>query len=448
MSLRPHSGSTFLVGLTLVGCALISAAVAQEVPDDAAHVRTLGAPVDYLSDVKPILVRRCYSCHGPDAESRHADLRFDSRSNVIRDRDGYSIVVPGRADESEMMNRISGSDPEDLMPPSGERLSEAEVDVIRRWIDQGAGYARHWSFEPVGDPPVPEIETALETTVRDPIDAFIQERIDAAGLSAAGDATPSEQVRRLSFDVTGLPPDPDVVRAFESEPSDEAWSDLVDAHLDSPAFGERWGRHWLDLVRYAETYGHEFDYPIHEAWKYRDYVIRAFNGDLPYDRFLTEHVAGDLLEPRLDEISGTNQAELATGFWHLHQAVHGPTDVRLDEIERVDNQIDVFTKTFMGLTVSCARCHDHKFDPISQADYYGLAGYLRSSRRDLGYQDPHGRYARMHDDLQRARAGFREELRGASDEDARIALVKTLDTLHAPWFGGRNGFDREQIRLR
>ena len=419
-----------LIGFVPASLVVLHAATAQEIPADSAHERRLGETVDYLADVKPILVRRCYACHGPDGESRESDLRFDRRDDATRDRDGYAVIVPGRSDESELLYRIASDDPGDLMPPSGEPLSAEEIDIVRRWIDQGAEYARHWSFEPVRDPVTPDPGSAGDGLVRDPIDAFILDRLESSGLHAAGDAEPAEQIRRLAFDVTGLPPKPDRVRMFEDDPSDEQWAGIVDDYLDSPAFGERWGRHWLDLVRYAETYGHEFDYPIHEAWKYRDYVIQALNEDLPYDRFLTEHVAGDIIEPRIDDRTGTNQSELATGFWHLHQGVHAPTDVRLDEIDRVDNQIDVLTKTFMGLTVSCARCHDHKFDPISQADYYGLAGYLRSSRRDLGYQDPYGRLALIHDDLQRIENAFRREIVTASDESSRSVLMRTLDTVH------------------
>ncbi|MCH2143782.1 MAG: PSD1 and planctomycete cytochrome C domain-containing protein [Phycisphaerales bacterium] len=404
---------------------------AQDVPMDEEHLRSLGEPVDYLSDVKPILVRRCYSCHGPDGDARKADLRFDDRADAIRDRDGVSIIVPGRADLSEMLHRIDPEDPDDRMPPEGEGLSPDEIDIIRRWVDQGAAYARHWSFEPVIDVVAPEVVEEHAGLVRDPIDNFILARLHDAGLSPASDAPPATQVRRLAFDLTGLPPSVAEVESFERDPSDANWDRLVDHYLDSPDFGERWGRHWLDLVRYAETYGHEFDYPIHDAWRYRDYVIRALNADVPYDRFLREHVAGDLLEPRIDRDTGVNQSVLATGFWHLHQAVHGPTDVRLDELERVDNQIDVLSKTFMGLTVSCARCHDHKFDPISQADYYGLAGYLRSSRRSQTYLDPGGSLETSRSALRALHRDMRDELDAAARAADDGLLRSTLDVVRS-----------------
>ena len=401
----------------------------QQPPADAAHERLLGDPVDYLADVKPILVRRCYACHGPDADSRKADLRLDDRGDAIRSRDGYSILAPGRSHESEIMLRIDPEDPGDRMPPEGEPLSAEEIEIIRRWVDQGAGYDRHWSFEPVRRVEAPKVADRHEHLVRDPIDRFIHARLDEVGIEPSGDATPATQLRRLAFDLTGLPPDPEDVIAFELDPSDEHWDRLVANHLDSPEFGERWGRHWLDLVRYAETCGHEFDYPIHDAWRYRDYVIRAMNDDVPYDRLLREHLAGDLLDARIDPETGINQSVLGTGFYHLHQAVHAPVDVRLDELDRVDNQIDVISKTFLGLTVSCARCHDHKFDPITQADYYGLAGYLRSSRRSRTYLDPGGllelRRSEL-EDLQRRRQPL---LRAAADRADDEMLTRTLSIL-------------------
>ena len=184
----------------------------------------------------------------------------------------------------------------------------------------------------------------------------------------------------MTFDLIGLPPTPDEIDAFLRDDSPDAFDKVVDRLLASPQFGERWARHWLDLVRYAETRGHEFDYVIPNAYQYRDYVIRAFNADVPYDQFVTEHVAGDLLDqPRLHPTEGFNESILGTGFWFLGEEVHSPVDIRQDEADRFDNRIDVLTKTFLGLTVSCARCHDHKFDAISTKDYYSLFGFLESS---------------------------------------------------------------------
>ena len=426
MRITPSRQLLIICSALLPSLGFVPDAFAQQPPADEAHERSLGEPVDFLLEVKPILVRRCYACHGPDPDGRAADLRLDDRADAIRERDGIRVIVPGRADESELLRRILPDHPEDRMPPTGEGLTTEEIDVLRRWIDQGAGYRRHWSFEPVRDPTPPEVRSDWSGLVREPIDRFLLERIEQAGLEPAGDATPSEQLRRLAFDLTGLPPDPEDVVAFERDPSDRNWDGFVERYLASPDFGERWARHWMDLVRYAETCGHEFDYPIADAWRYRDYLIRALNDDVPYDRLLREHLAGDLLDPRIDPETGIDQSVLGTAFYHFHQAVHGPVDVRQDQLERIDNQIDVMTKAFTGMTVSCARCHDHKFDPISQADYYGFVGYLQGSRRTRTYLDPQGR-------LESARAEI-ESIREAAALDLALAAERADSDPLAPRF--------------
>ncbi len=212
-------------------------------------------------------------------------------------------------------------------------------------------------------------------------------------------------IRRVYFDLIGLPPPPEAVEQFVSDSSPQALESLVDRLLASPRFGERWARHWLDLVRYAETFGHEFDYPIEHAWQYRDYVIRALNADVPYDQFVTEQIAGDLLpEPRLHPTERFNESIIGTGFWFFGEQVHSPVDVLQDEADRVDNQIDVLGKTFLGLTVGCARCHDHKFDAISMRDVYALWGIAKSTRPHTAYLDPHGKIEEATEQLAARRA--------------------------------------------
>ena len=196
-------------------------------------------------------------------------------------------------------------------------------------------------------------------------------------------------IRRVYFDIIGLPPSIKEVDDFVADESPDAFEKVVDGLLASPHFGERWARHWMDLTRFAETHGHEFDYPIAHAFEYRDYLIRAFNQNVPYDQFIREHIAGDLLpQPRENPKSRFNESVIGTGFWFLGEATHGPVDSRGDEAGRIDNQIDVMSKTFLGLTVACARCHDHKFDAISDEDYYALSGFLQSSRKQLAMLDP------------------------------------------------------------
>ena len=365
------------------------------VPDDAIHagVPAVDATIDFNRDVRPILVARCFACHGPDASTRKRSLRLDVRAGAVEPaKPGRRpAVLPHDASGSLLLERIT--DDLDPMPPSGEPLTTDEVEILRRWIDAGAEYDGHWSWKPIQDPAPPTVEEDRSATVRNDVDRFIDDRLHAEGLTAAGDATPARQIRRLAFDLTGLPPDRESIEGFERDPSDEHWNRIVEAYLASPAFGERWGRHWLDLVRYAETYGHEFDYPVREAWRYRDWVVRAFNQDLGYDRFVAEQIAGDLLDPRPNPVDGTNESVIGTGHWYFHQAVHAPTDVTQDQSERISNQLEVFGQGFLGLTVACARCHDHKFDAISTRDYYALSGYLQSMHQGYAYLDPHARIA-------------------------------------------------------
>ena len=238
--------------------------------------------------------------------------------------------------------------------------------------DEMAARQQHWAWQPLRD--------VRPTTGGHPVDAFLGAELRAHGLTPSPPARPTTQLRRLWFDLVGLPPTPEAVERWLADPSEQAWQREVDALLASPHFGERWGRHWLDLVRYSETLGHEFDYELPNAWRYRDYVIRAWNADLPYDQFVREHVAGDLLaEPRLAE-DGSNESVQATASWWFPEQTHSPVDAMQHQADRIDNQIDVFGKAFLGMTIACARCHDHKFDAIPTKDYYGLFGFVQSSR--------------------------------------------------------------------
>jgi hypothetical protein len=236
-----------------------------------------------------------------------------------------------------------------------------------------------WVWQPLLDCAPPRV--ADESWPRDPLDAFVLSRLEQHGLRPAAPAEPAVWLRRVWFDLVGLPPEPEAIAAFEADPSPAARARVVDQLLGSPHFGERWARHWLDVVRYAESLGHEFDFPIPNAWRYRDYVVRALNADVPFREFAIEHLAGDLLPaPRLDPVTGENESVQATAFWWFAEQTHGPVDPKKHEADRIDNQIDVATKAFLGVTVACARCHDHKFDAIRSADYYALYGFVASSR--------------------------------------------------------------------
>lgn len=341
--------------------------------------------VDFNQHIRPILSSNCYTCHGPDISSREAGLRLDLRdSAIVVLESGAAAVVPGDHKASELIRRVSTTNEDDRMPPLEVKrtLSEYEVALLKRWIDQGAEWKKHWSLEPVGAPVPPSV--FKRKFVDNDIDRFIVNRLEEEGLRPADKASRESLVRRLSFVLTGLPPSPEGVRAFLNDRSPDAYEKLVDRMLDSPHFGERWARHWMDVARYADTKGHEFDYPVVGAWQYRDYLIRAFNQDIPYDEFLTEQLAGDLLsEPRIDKEHGFNESVLGTAFFALGEGTHSPVDLVIDESERINNIIDVTSKTFQGLTVSCAKCHDHKFDPIPTADYYSWYGIIKSTRFGL-----------------------------------------------------------------
>lgn len=349
----------------------------------------------YESEVRPILARRCYECHSGETDNLQGELRLDGRTAMVTG--GYSgpAVVPHQPEESLLYKAVEYLDPALQMPPS-ERLSDREIAVLKDWIERGApapaGEATdgpqtidvaarrdaHWAWQPVKRPELPKV--AQEDWARDDFDRFILARLEAAGLSPASEAERLVWLRRVTFDLTGLPPTREEIDNFLADSSPNAYAVVVDRLLASPAFGEAWGQHWLDLMRYAETKGHEGDYKLPNAWRYRDYVIRAFNANVPYNQFVREHIAGDrIAPPRLHPETKANESIIGTAFWHLGEATHSPVDIRGEEADRVDNQIDTFSKAFLGMTVACSRCHDHKFDAIPQSDYYAIAGFLQSS---------------------------------------------------------------------
>jgi mono/diheme cytochrome c family protein len=380
-------------------------------------------PIDddyFEKKVRPILVANCVSCHG--AQKQKGELRLDAKAAFARGGESGPAVAPGDPAKSRLVQAVRYDD-DTKMPPKG-KLADADIAVLTEWVKGGAPWpddgtvakgadktfdlrarARaHWSFQPIRRPAVPDVRTP-KADARNEIDRFLLAKLDGAGLTFAPPADRGALLRRVTFDLIGLPPTPAELDAFVKDPAPDAYERVVDRLLASPQYGERWGRHWLDLVRYAETQGHEFDFEIPDAWRYRDYVVRALNADLPFDRFLTEHVAGDLLpEPRRDPKTGVNDSLLATGFWWLGEAKHSPVDARAEFADRTDNQIDVFGKAVFGLTVSCARCHDHKFDAIATKDYYALFGVLSSSRFNRADISDPAAAVKTLDELARVRA--------------------------------------------
>ncbi|MFM1822509.1 MAG: hypothetical protein RI967_775 [Planctomycetota bacterium] len=371
-----------VVAPRILGCA---AAAAMPVGLAAAGEAT----VDFDREVRPVLTAKCLACHGPDAEAREAGLRLDTFEGATALlRSGKRAIVPGDPAASELLVRTAAHDPDDRMPPTGEPLSAAERAAIERWIEEGAAYTEPWAFAPMAASPPPAVrDGAWCFDTVSPIDRFVLATREAEGLAApVRDAAPEALLRRLSFDLRGLPPDPADLAAFAADPSAARYDALVERYLADPAFGERWARHWLDLARYAETLGHEFDYPIPHAWRYRDWVIDAFNADLPVGRFMAEQIAGDLLEPR-PALGLANAAPVATAWWFLGPATHAPVDVRQDEADRIAGSVDTLGRSMLGMTVFCARCHDHKFDPIPASDFFAIAGTMRNTRRVEGFLD-------------------------------------------------------------
>ena len=371
----------------------------------------------FETEVRPILVERCFECHGPDSQELAGGLSLASRKDILIGGDSGAAIEPGDTTRSLLIEAVRYGD-RVQMPPD-QKMSLDEIATLMRWVDDQAPWPleddvrrkadtefdlqgrrdSHWAWQAIDNPSLPKVNAT--DWQRQPLDRFILAKLEDKKLSPAADADLTTWLRRVTFDLSGLPPTAQQVQMFVKDMEDAAAvsngsqalqatirSKVVDRLLASPTFGERWARHWMDLVRYAETAGHEFDYPLLNASEYRDYVIRAFNSDVGYDRFVAEHIAGDLLpDPRENPEHHFNESQIATAFWYLGEANHAPVDVLGDEANRIDNQIDVFGKTFLGMTIACARCHDHKFDAISAQDYYSLAGILQSTRRDIGVLD-------------------------------------------------------------
>jgi hypothetical protein len=310
-------------------------------------------------DIRPLLSDKCFFCHGPDPKNRKADLRLDERDVAVKAK----AIVPGKPGESEIIARIVTSDADDHMPPAKSKLdgfTPAEVDLLRRWIAEGAEYEPHWSFIPLK--PVAVVKQGDEQ----PIDGIVSAALEKRGLKLQSEADRNTLIRRVSFDLTGLPPTPEEVAAFEKDAAPGAYERLVDRLLASPRFGERMAVDWLDIARYADSYGFQVDRE-REMWPWRDWVIRAYNDNLPFDKFITWQIAGDLLP------NATDDQILATAFNRLHQQESEGGSVEEEyRVEYVCDRVQTFATAFLGLTFECSRCHDHKYDPITQKDYYGL----------------------------------------------------------------------------
>jgi hypothetical protein len=337
--------------------------------------------VDFRKDVLPILSENCFACHGPDAKTRKADLRLDTKESALRTKD--PLIVPGKSDESELFNRVTSGDPEEVMPPlkSGKKLSGTQIEILKKWIDEGASWHQHWAFEPISRPAFPAVRD--KSWPRNPIDRFILARLEREGLAPSSAASEATLARRLTLDLAGLPPEPAEVDALVLG-GPTAYDALVDRLLASPLYGERMAMDWLDGARYADTNGYQNDF-ARTMWPWRDWVIHAYNANLPFDGFLVEQLAGDLLpKPKLDQ-------RIATGFNRNNRTVTEAGSI--EEEWRIENAVDRVETTatvFLGLTVGCARCHDHKFDPVSQVDFYRFLGFFNSVNEQGVYTETRG----------------------------------------------------------
>ena len=346
-----------------------------------------GQNVDFNRDVRPILSENCFACHGPDGEARKGDLRLDIEEEARKDFGGYFALVPQQPEQSEVWLRVDTDDEDDIMPPpkAKKTLTAAEKSILKRWIEQGANYAKHWAYVAPEKAELPKIqEEGFE--IRNFIDAFVLERIKEAGLKPSAEAAPNQLIRRLSLDLIGLPPTPEEVSQFVAAwevDTEAAYDELITRLLESERFGERWARPWLDLARYADSNGFQAD-QLRDSWAYRDWVIEAFNANMPYDRFTIEQLAGDLLP------NATLDQKIATGF---HRTVTCNVEAGVHpEANRVDQVVDRVNTTgtvWLGSTLECAQCHDHKYDPFTMKDYYSIFAYFNNT--PLEVRNPSGK---------------------------------------------------------
>jgi hypothetical protein len=335
-----------------------------------------GQHFDFNQDVQPILASNCFSCHGPDPEMRKAGLRLDLEESAFKKRPGHpDAIVPGHPERSELVKRIESKDPHYRMPQSAQGeakpMKAADIAILKEWIKEGAVYRPHWAFEKPVRPQVP-IADRNAGWAKTPIDAFILARMKKEGLNPSAEADKMTLIRQVTLDLTGLLPTPAEVKAFVRDGSPEAYEHLVDRLLASPAFGEQRARYWLDYARYADTYGLHFD-NSRDIWPYRDYLIRSFNSNKPFDQFAMEQIAGDLLPAKnLDPL-------IASGYVRLGVSSNeGGTIPEELRVNMARERTEAYGATFMGLTVGCAVCHDHKFDPTTQKDFYSLSAFFNN----------------------------------------------------------------------
>jgi hypothetical protein len=377
---RERQRSTVAATALLVCAAFLSAGDKRTEADNPAP-----ATVDYVTDIQPLLKKHCYDCH--DADTAESGLRLDARRPALQGGDSGAAIVPGKSGESRLIAVVAGTDEDfDRMPPEGEGepLNAEEIGLLKKWIDEGAKWPEdaddeevrrrasdHWAFQPIQDPPLPPVRR--RDWPRGGIDRFILARLEREGVSPSPETDRATLMRRVYLDVIGLLPSPAEVEAFLADKKDDAYERLVDRLLASPHYGERWGRIWLDAARYADTDGYEKDRARPYAWRYRDWVIKALNDDMPFDQFTMEQIAGDLLPD-----AGTEQ-KVATGF-HRNTLINreGGIDPEEDRVKRTVDRTNTVGEAWLGITLQCANCHSHKYDPFSQREYFQFYAFFNS----------------------------------------------------------------------
>ena len=407
-----------VAGLLLPGMATAAAIDAGQLPPAATRA------VEFVRDVQPIFAGHCYGCHGP--KKQESGLRLDSRESAMKGGESGRAIVPGKSADSLLVHLIAGVVPGQRMPKKGEPLSAEQIGLVRAWIDQGADWpesasaaavdkTKHWAFQPPVRPSLPA--TGGANWVRNPIDRFVLARLEKEKLVPASEADRVTLIRRLSLDLLGLPPAPAEVEAFVSDSSPDAYEKLVERLLASPHYGERWGRHWLDLARYADTHGYEKDLP-RSIWPYRDWVINALNRDLPFDQFTIDQLAGDLRP------NATLEQRVATGF--LRNSMineEGGVDPEEFRVAALVDRVDTLGKAFLGVTINCAQCHTHKYDPVSQREYYEFFAFLDNDDEPQMEVPNAEQLAKRADLLQQI----------AAIEDSQLATNKHLPAHIAGW---------------
>ena len=366
----------FVITAAILGLLLTPPALGQTPEVKQAPEVNRVSETRFSRDIQPLLAKHCIVCHGPDDAEAGLSL-IDPAVAVAQLDSGQRAIVPNRPDDSELLHRVTSTDPSLRMPPEGERLSDEEVAHLRTWIQNGANFETHWAYQPVTEPALPSLASdplASDSWVRNPIDLFVLAQLRHAAVEPSPSADRATLIKRLSYDLIGLPPTPQQVDAFVADSSRDAYEHLLDRLLASEAFGERWGRHWLDKARYADSDGYEKDNPRPDAWRYRDWVIRAINDDLPYDQFTIEQLAGDLLP------AASVDQRLATAF-HRQTLTNteGGADKEEFRVEATFDRTETTGAIWMGLTMTCARCHTHKYDQITHREYFQMFAFFNSA---------------------------------------------------------------------